>query len=167
MLLCLMLSERSLHCYNFLNLFFFLMFWFGDFCHSIFQITCAFFLSPSLLFLLSSVFFISVIVFFIFDWLFYEISSSLLKFPLGSSTLFSSSISIFITNALNSWSGKLFIPVSSGAFSGFSLIILFKVNSCIFPFCLIFSKKLGEIVTYSSLERASLYGKSPIHSACA
>lgn len=76
-------------------------------------------ISPSLLFLLSSVFFISVIVFFIFDWLFYVFSSSLLKFPLGSSSLFSSSISIFITNALNSLSGKLFIPVSSGAFSGF------------------------------------------------
>jgi len=72
-------------------------------------------ISPSLLFLLSSVFFISVIVFFIFDWLFYVFSSSLLKFPLGSSSLFSSSI----TNALNSLSGKLFIPVSSGAFSGF------------------------------------------------
>ena len=47
--------------------------------------------------------------FFIFDWVFVVFSSSLLKFSLCSSMLSPNSVNIFITNALNSLSGILFL----------------------------------------------------------
>ena len=57
-------------------------------------------------------FLISVIVFLSSDWIFFMFYNSLLKFSLCSSILFPKSVSIFITNGLNSLFGKLFIFVS-------------------------------------------------------
>ena len=110
MLVCLMLSHRSLKLSSFFkNLFFF------DWVFSIIlssRLLMRASVSPSLRNSVpSSVFFISVTVFFSFDWFFYIFSSSLLKFSLCSSILFPSSISILITIALNYLSGKLFISL--------------------------------------------------------
>lgn len=71
-------------------------------------------LSLVLLSIPSSTFFISVMVFFNSDWLFLIFSSSLLKVSLCSSN----SVSILITTAMNSLSGKLFVSVSL-CFQGF------------------------------------------------
>ena len=78
------------------------------------------------------------------------------------SILFSSSISILITNDLNSLSGKLFICFIR-VFSGFFLVLLFERNSL--SFCLTFSvsMKLGEIVIYPSSEGVLCVGGS-LHS---
>ena len=61
------------------------------------------------------------------DWFFFIFSSSLSKFSLCLFILFPSSVSILITNALNSLSGKLFISVSLVVFvRGFLLLFRLK-----------------------------------------
>ena len=97
--------------------------------------------SLSLLFIPCSVLFISFIVFFSSDWFFFIFSNSLLKFSLCSSILFPNSISILITNALKSLTGKLFISVLL-FFQGFSLALSIEASSSVFSFYLTFSVPL-------------------------
>ena len=86
MLVCLILSQRSLKLISFIYLFF-------AFCFSVWVISTIlssmsfmhYSVSPNLLLIPSSVFFITVIVFFSSDWLFFIFSKSLLKFSLCSS----------------------------------------------------------------------------------
>ena len=110
-LVCLMLSQRSLTLFQFFQFVFLFTVFMGDFHHSTFHITYAFSIS-SLLFIPSCVLFIWVIVFFSSDWFLFIFPSSLLKFSLCSSILFPNSLRSLITNALSSLSSKLFISLS-------------------------------------------------------
>ena len=72
-------------------------------------------------------FFISVVIFFNFNrWFFfyYYFLSSMLKFSLCSSIFVLDSVSILITDALNS--GQFFISVSLVVFCEFSLVLSLK-----------------------------------------
>ena len=70
---------------------------------------CVFF-CVSLLFIPSTVFFVLFTIFLCSDsFFFYVFFSSLLKFSLCLPLLFPNSISILVSNALNSFSGKLSI----------------------------------------------------------
>ena len=97
------------------------------------------------------VYFISVIVSFSSYWFFFIFSCFLLKFSLCSSQFFPSSVSILITNALNSLSGKLFICFIGCFFffpqGFFFLIFSFERNPFVFSFCLTHSvsMKLGYL----------------------
>ena len=113
--------------------------------------------SSSLLLIPSSVFFISVIVFLISDWFYFIFSSSVLKFSLCSLILFPSSVSILITNALNSLYGTLFIFVSLH-FSGSCSYIGNKFLCLRILFTFSDYLKLVETVTYPGLERVSFCG---------
>ena len=111
-----------------------------------------------------------VIVFFSSDRFFFIFSSSSLKFPLCSSILFPSSVSILINNAFNSFYGKLFTSVSLGVFfSGFFSLFFHLKQIPVFSFCLTFSvsMKFGKSFTYPDLEWVSLCGSAPVPSACA
>ena len=110
MLVCLMLSQRSLKLFWLLIFF---SFCYSDWVVSIILSSRSLMLSsvsPSLLFIPPSVFFIFVILFFGSDWFFFIFSCSLLKCV----HLFFSLIQflILITNALDSLSSKLFTSVS-------------------------------------------------------
>ena len=83
--------------------------------------------SFSLLLIPSSVFFISVIIFFSSDLFLFNFIS-LLKFSQYLSNHFPNSISILITNALNSLSEKLYISVLLGLFSEFFFSCSFIQN---------------------------------------
>ena len=85
-----------------------------------------------------------------------------------SSILFSNSVSILITNALNFLSCKLFISVFLIFFQEFSLVLWIETNSLILIW-LTFSEtmKLGETVTFCCLERVCLCEHIPIQSPCA
>ena len=85
--------------------------------------------SLSLLFIPSNVFFISGIEYFISDWVFVMFPSSLLKFSLCSFILFSNSVNVFIANALNSVSDKLFVCLFSR-----DLLLLFPLRAVPLPF---------------------------------
>ena len=63
---------------------------------------------------------------------------SLLKCLLFRAILFPNSVNIFITNVLNSSSGKLFFSVSL-----FSLALLIESSSFAFSFCLTFSASVN------------------------
>ena len=63
-------------------------------------------------------------------WFFFTFSRSLLKFLLCLFILFSNSVRILITNALNSLVSKSFICFISLFFQGFSLALSIKKNSC-------------------------------------
>ena len=104
----------------------------------------------------------------IYDWFFFIFSPSSLKFSLCSSIIFPNSVSILITNALNSLSDKLFISVLL-FFPGFSLVLSSKTNSSVFLFCSTFSvsMELGETVTYFILKGVSFCENVPLPFACA
>ena len=133
MLVCLMLSQRSLKLSFFKNLFFFCCFdWVisnilssSSLMHSS--------LLPHLLLIPSYEFFNSVVVFFSSDWLFFIFSNSLLKFSLCSSILFLSSVSFLIAIALNSLSGKLCICFIRVFFTYF-LVLLSEIIPLSFHF---------------------------------
>ena len=82
--------------------------------------------SPSLLFIPSSVFQFSSVFIFSSHWFFFTFSRSLLKFLLCLFILFSNSVRILITNALNSLVSKSFICFISLFFQGFSLALSIK-----------------------------------------
>ena len=91
--------------------------------------------SFSLLLIPSSVFFISVIIFFSSDLFLFNFIS-LLKFSQYLSNHFPNSISILITNALNSLSEKLYISVLLGLFSEFFFFLfLYSKYILVFSFC--------------------------------
>ena len=112
-------------------------------------------------------FFISAIELFIFDWVFFIFSSPLLKCSEFTSILFPNSVNIFITNVLNSLSGKLFISVSL-FFQGLSLALSGESHSSAFSFYLTFcaSVNLDEIVTCCGLEEVFLSESIHIQTAC-
>ena len=87
-------------------------------------------------------------------------SNPLLNFPLCSVLVFTSSLSIFITVALDSLSSKLSVSV-----------ILFFHLKYILLFCHFLSQsaamKLGATVIYPGLEGMSLHGSVPLQCACA
>ena len=86
------------------------------------------------------------------DWFLFIFSSTLLNSSLCPSILFPSSVSILITNNLNSFSGKL--SVSLVVLSGFfSLVHSLEIKTSVL-FCLTcyVCMKLGETVNHYSLE---------------
>lgn len=93
--------------------------------------------SPSLPFVPSSVLFLSVILFFSSDYSVLIFSSSLLNSYCVHLLLFLSSVSILITNVLNSLFGTLLsvLLVSFTVFF-FFLVISFETNSFVFLFFL-------------------------------
>ena len=120
MLVWLMLYQRFLKLFSFYIIcIYFFLFCLCDFHYSISRSLMHFSVSFTLLFSPYSVFFISVLGFFIYDLSFFVFPSSLLKRSVCTSILFPNSINVFITNALNSFSGKLFISLSLFIFSGF------------------------------------------------
>lgn len=101
------------------------------------------------------VFFSSVIT---YVWYFVIFSTSLLKFSLCSSILFSKLVSIFMAIALNSLSGRLLISTSLRSF--FLGSALFFGLESVFSFCLslcVYLYALGTIATSFSLEVVGLY----------
>ena len=59
-----------------------------------------------------------------------------------------------MTIVLNSFLGNLLIFISLGFFPGFYLVLQFEIYFSVFSICFTFPviRKLGELVTYSSLE---------------
>ena len=121
MLVCLMLFQRSLKP-SFLKIYF-------AFCCSEWAISIILSyrllmhspVSTTLLLIPSSMFSFKLLQ---FDWFFFIFSSSLLKFLLCLSILSQNSVSILITNSLNSLSGKSFICSISWFFFSFLLLLL-------------------------------------------
>ena len=132
-------------CIFFFNLFFFLLLWLGDFLYSVFQMTYAFF------FLYHLVCYSFLLVFIFSQPLnssfpigsFFICSGSLLKISVCIFILFCNSVDIFIINALNSLSGKLFISVLFFFPQGFSLAVSIESRSSAFSFCLAFSASMN------------------------
>ena len=110
------------------------------------------YVSPDLLLIPSSKFFIPVIVFFSFDWFFFTYIFWVLVEILTLPIISLRSVSIFITNTLNSLYCKLFISV---------LLVAFFF---IFSFCLMFSLCETMWNNYLGLDVVSLCENVPVKS---
>ena len=113
MLVCLMLSQRSLKWSSFFS--FFILACGNDFHHSVFQPTSLFFCLIYSAIDPSSVFFISTIVLFNSIWLFFMFSNSWLKLLITSCcvhSFFSQALESFLWSLLNYFSGWLTISIS-------------------------------------------------------
>ena len=112
------------------------------------------YVSFDLLLIPCSMFFVPVIVFFSFDWFFFIYNFWFLIKILTLPIVFLSSVSIFITNTLNSLYCKLFICFIS-------------CFSSIFSFCLMLSLCETMWNNYLGLDVVSLYVNVSVKSVCA